>query len=173
MNASENLVAKNGSGGDVFDEFFELSNGCICCSVRDDLVNTLERLLERRYWSNLRLTNTEVYQFSHTRNKFDYILVETTGMANPGPIASIFWLDDELESRLYLDGIVTLVDSKHVVRHLDSAKASGKCNEAFLQIAFADRIILNKQVGVCSFVSLLSIRECNVCLVYHASSSIL
>ena len=51
MNTRENLVAKNGTGGEVFDEFFELGNGCICCSVRDDLVNTLERLLERRWCS--------------------------------------------------------------------------------------------------------------------------
>ncbi len=93
---SESLVAKNGVDGDFFDEFFELSNGCICCSVRGDLINTLERLLERRSVIDFRL----ILRF--LRDKFDYILVETTGMANPGPIASLFWVDDELESKVFM-----------------------------------------------------------------------
>ena len=75
------MVAKNGASGEFFDEFFEVGNGCICCTVRDELVTTLERLLKRR-------------------DKFDYILVETTGLANPGPLAATFWLDDELESEV-------------------------------------------------------------------------
>jgi G3E family GTPase len=124
----ESLIAKNASGdGEFFDEFFELSNGCICCTVRDDLVTTLERLLERR-------------------DRFDYILLETTGLANPGPLASIFWLDEELESRLRLDAIVTIADMKHLERALDDPnKADGQfCNEAELQIAYADCVLLNK-----------------------------
>ncbi|DAZ92649.1 TPA: hypothetical protein N0F65_004354 [Lagenidium giganteum] len=119
----ESLIAKNGADGEVFDDFYELSNGCICCSVRDDLVNTLEKLLERR-------------------DRFDYILVETTGMANPGKVASIFWVDDELEGNLYLDGIVTLVDAPRVqflLAHADTTR------EATAQIAYADRLLLNKR----------------------------
>lgn len=67
--------------------------------------------------------------------------------ADPGPVASIFWVDDELESSIYLDGIVTVVDAKNVVRHLDDEKsaAHGDVNEAERQIAFADMIILNKK----------------------------
>jgi G3E family GTPase len=118
-------VAAEGLGGEVFEECYEMNNGCICCSVRDELVNTLERIMTKRH-------------------KFDYVLVETTGMANPGPIASIFWLDDELGSDLFLDAIITLVDAKHVLQHLDDASASSGSFEVAQQIAFADRILLNK-----------------------------
>ena len=72
------------------------------------------------------------------RQDLDYILIEASGMANPGPIASVFWLDDALESRLKLDGIVTLVDGVHILDQLKSTE------EAAQQIAFADRIVLNK-----------------------------
>ena len=123
----ESLIAKDGANGEWFDEFFSLGNGCICCSVKDDLVNTLERLLERK-------------------DKFDYILIETTGMANPGPLASTFWLDEELESQMHLDGVITIVDSKNILRRIsEKAKKSGKaCNEATLQIAYADILMMNK-----------------------------
>ena len=104
----ESLIAKDGANGEWFDEFFSLGNGCICCSVRDDLVNTLERLLERK-------------------DKFDYILIETTGMANPGPLASTFWLDEELESQMHLDGVITIVDSKNILRRVsEKAKKEWK-----------------------------------------------
>ncbi|KAE8904427.1 hypothetical protein PF005_g2768 [Phytophthora fragariae] len=120
----ESLVAKDGAGDDaqVMDGFYELSNGCVCCSVRSDLVNTLEKLLERR-------------------DRFDYILVETTGMADPGKVASIFWVDDELEGRIFLDGIVTLVDAPRLDFHLDHPDTQ---REAAAQLAYADRILLNK-----------------------------
>ncbi|GMF11555.1 unnamed protein product [Phytophthora lilii] len=118
----ESLVAKDGAGGDVMDGFYELSNGCVCCSVRSDLVNTLEKLLERR-------------------DRFDYILVETTGMADPGKVASIFWVDDELEGRIFLDGIVTLVDAPRLDFHLGHPDTQ---REAVAQLAYADRILLNK-----------------------------
>ncbi|KAL3659734.1 hypothetical protein V7S43_015407 [Phytophthora oleae] len=118
----ESLVAKDGADGDVMDGFYELSNGCVCCSVRSDLVNTLEKLLERR-------------------DRFDYILVETTGMADPGKVASIFWVDDELEGRIFLDGIVTLVDAPRLDFHL---KHPDTQREASAQLAYADRILLNK-----------------------------
>jgi G3E family GTPase len=99
-------VAAEGVGGEVFEECYEMNNGCICCSVRDELVNTLESIMTKRH-------------------KFDYVLVETTGMANPGPIASIFWLDDELGSDLFLDAIITLIDAKHMLQHLDDPSPSG------------------------------------------------
>lgn len=118
----ESLVARDG-GGQVFEDFYELSNGCVCCSVRDDLVDTLERLLARR-------------------DRFDYILVETTGMADPGKVASVFWVDTELEGRIVLDGIVTLVDAPRIGFHLDHPDTRG---EAAAQLAYADRILLNKR----------------------------
>ncbi|MBK9620794.1 MAG: GTP-binding protein [Candidatus Obscuribacter sp.] len=101
------------------EEIFEMNNGCICCTVRGDLIRILGNLMKRR-------------------DKFDYILVETTGLADPAPVAQTFFVDDEVQDALELDGIVTLVDAKHVLMHLDS---SSECKE---QVAFADVILLNK-----------------------------
>ncbi|KAF9436433.1 COBW domain-containing protein 1 [Entomortierella beljakovae] len=78
------------------------------------------------------------------KGKFDYILLETTGLADPGPIASMFWMDDDLGSDIYLDGIVTLVDSRNIRKELELKKDNGGLNETAKQIAMADRIILNK-----------------------------
>ncbi|XKL64572.1 hypothetical protein PGB90_004658 [Kerria lacca] len=80
--------------GDLFEEWLELRNGCLCCSMKDNGVKAIESLMKRK-------------------GKFDYILLETTGLADPGPIANMFWIDKELESDVYLDGIVTIVDSKY------------------------------------------------------------
>lgn len=101
------------------EEVFEMNNGCICCTVRGDLIRILGNLMKRR-------------------NKFDRILVETTGMADPGPVAQTFFVDDDVRSLFELDGIVTLVDAKHVSMHLDES------SECRAQIAFADVIVLNK-----------------------------
>lgn len=78
------------------------------------------------------------------RGKFDYILLETTGLADPGPIASMFWLDEALCSEIFLDGIVTMVDAKYALQQLIAKKEDGTINEAVRQVAFADRIIVNK-----------------------------
>jgi len=101
------------------EEVFEMNNGCICCTVRGDLIRVLGNLMRRR-------------------DKFDHILVETTGMANPGPVAQTFFADPEMQELFELDAIVTLVDAKHVLLHLDDAS---ECKE---QIAFADVLVLNK-----------------------------
>jgi G3E family GTPase len=101
------------------EEVFEMNNGCICCTVRGDLIRILGNLMKRR-------------------DKFDHILVETTGMADPGPVAQTFFVDDELRELFSLDGIVTLVDAKHVQLHIED---SNECKE---QIAFADVLVLNK-----------------------------
>jgi G3E family GTPase len=100
------------------EEIFEMNNGCICCTVRGDLIRILGNLMKRR-------------------DKFDYILIETTGMADPGPVAQTFFMDDEVQAKTTIDGIVTLVDAKHVLLHWDS-------HEVQEQIAFADVILLNK-----------------------------
>ncbi|GBG27313.1 COBW domain-containing protein 1 [Hondaea fermentalgiana] len=126
----ERLIARDQEGAsvDLEDLFVELSNGCVCCAVKDDLVTTLEGLLERS-------------------NKFDQIVVETTGVADPGPLAGIFWLDEALESRIFLDGIVAVADAKNLHRHVDDPRkqaGSGVVNEAVKQLGYADRIVLNK-----------------------------
>ncbi|KAF9360306.1 COBW domain-containing protein 1 [Mortierella sp. AD094] len=114
-----------GMGGEVVEEWLELKNGCLCCTVKDNGVVAIENLMKKK-------------------GKFDYILLETTGLADPGPIASIFWMDDDLGSDIYLDGIVTLVDSRNVRKELELKKEDGSLNETAKQIAMADRIILNK-----------------------------
>jgi len=96
-----------------------MNNGCICCTVRGDLIRILGNLMKRR-------------------DRFDYILIETTGLADPGPVAQTFFVDPDLHEKLLLDGIITVVDAKHILLHLDESK------EAQEQIAFADVILLNK-----------------------------
>src|SRR3982075_4625396 len=81
------------------EEIFEMNNGCICCTVRGDLIRILGNLMTRR-------------------DKFDRIVLETTGLANPGPVAKTFFMDDEIAGELRLDAIVTLVDAAHVLQHL-------------------------------------------------------
>ena len=101
------------------EELFETNNGCICCTVRGDLIRILGQLMKRR-------------------DKFDYILIETTGMADPGPVAQTFFLDDELRNQFQLDAIVTMVDAKHFEQHV------GELKEPAEQVAFADLVLLNK-----------------------------
>jgi G3E family GTPase len=101
------------------EEIFELNNGCICCRVRGDLIRILARLRQRR-------------------DKFDMVLIETTGLADPGPVAQTFFSDAEVKEAFALDGIVTVVDARHVVLHFDDTR------EVREQIGFADVILLNK-----------------------------
>ncbi len=101
------------------EEIFEMNNGCICCTVRGDLLRILGRLTKRK-------------------DRLDAILIETTGLANPAPVAQTFFTDPEMKEQFALDGIVTVVDAKHILLHLDDSP------EAMKQIAFADVIILNK-----------------------------
>jgi len=101
------------------EELFEMNNGCICCTVRGDLIRILGRLMKRK-------------------DRLDGILIETTGLANPAPVAQTFFTDDEMKQNFRLDAIVTVVDARHVLTHLDAADESVK------QIAFADVILLNK-----------------------------
>jgi len=161
----ETLIARDGTrtSSNNYDsskknllDLIELPNGCICCTVKDTLVETLEKLIEAK------------------KDELDYIIIECSGMANPGPIASIFWLDDALESRLTLDGIITCVDARNLRMQLVETSSQFQAqnknyidcdddnddndenykqydgegdiggDEAAQQIAFADRIIINK-----------------------------
>ncbi|MES2310217.1 MAG: GTP-binding protein [Verrucomicrobiota bacterium] len=101
------------------EEIFEMNNGCLCCTVRGDLIRILGNLLKRR-------------------DRFDHILIETTGLADPGPVTQTFFMDEDLKAHLSLDGVVTVVDAKHVLLHWDDAP------EVKEQVAFADVILLNK-----------------------------
>jgi G3E family GTPase len=104
---------------DAEEEIFEMNNGCICCTVRGDLIRIIEGLMKRK-------------------GQFDGIVIETTGLADPAPVAQTFFVDEDVRRNTKLDAIVTVVDAKHLVDQLDGAP------EAQEQIAFADIVILNK-----------------------------
>eukprot|EP00747_Dinoflagellata_sp_TGD_P083516 gnl/TRDRNA2_/TRDRNA2_162146_c0_seq1.p1 gnl/TRDRNA2_/TRDRNA2_162146_c0~~gnl/TRDRNA2_/TRDRNA2_162146_c0_seq1.p1 ORF type:complete len:633 (+),score=116.09 gnl/TRDRNA2_/TRDRNA2_162146_c0_seq1:21-1919(+) len=124
----QDLVAAAKAGGGDEDSIMMLNNGCLCCTVRGDLVKMIEDL-------------TTQY-----RDKFDHIVIETTGLASIAPIIQTFYAEPDINAKVSLDGIVTLVDAKHVNQHLDqgSQREDGAVNEALEQIAYADRIVLNK-----------------------------
>ncbi|KAL5697834.1 hypothetical protein ACHQM5_028944 [Ranunculus cassubicifolius] len=117
------LVAAKTTGA---EDIVMLNNGCICCTVRGDLVRMIAELVAKK------------------KGKFDHIVIETTGLANPSPIIQTFYAEDQVFDNVKLDGVVTLVDAKHATRHLDEVKPKGIINEAVAQIAYADRIIVNK-----------------------------
>jgi len=107
------------------EEVIEVMNGCICCTVRGDLVVALKKLYGKIA-------------------QFDAVLIETTGLADPAPVAQTFFVDDEIQALFKLDGIITVADSKHILARIDDEKPEGVENEAAEQVAFADRILLNK-----------------------------
>jgi len=111
------------------EEIVEVLNGCICCSVRQDLVDFVLKLAARTKAGHLCL---------------DAIVIETTGLADPAPVAQTFLVDPEVREYARLDGIVTLIDAVHIEAHLDEEKPDGVVNEAAAQLAFADRLLLNK-----------------------------
>ncbi|MEO0374207.1 MAG: GTP-binding protein [Cyanobacteria bacterium P01_A01_bin.17] len=103
---------------DADEEIFEMNNGCICCTVRGDLIRIIGNLMRRR-------------------DQFDHLVIETTGLADPAPVIQTFFVDEEIQAQLDLDAVVTVVDAQHVEAHWDS-------EEVQEQIAFADVILLNK-----------------------------
>ena len=107
------------------ETIIEVMNGCICCTVRGDLTETLDNMYDRI-------------------KDFDGVLIETTGLAAPAPVAQTFFVDDKVVERYKLDGIITVVDAKHIIQHLDDEKPEDIENESVEQLAFADRIMLNK-----------------------------
>jgi len=101
------------------EEVFEMNNGCVCCTVRGDLIRVLSGLMKRK-------------------GGFDAIIVETTGLADPGPVAQTFFVDDDVRAKTQLDSVTTVVDAMYLPLRLADSK------EAVEQIAFADQIVLNK-----------------------------
>mmetsp|Transcript_115744 Transcript_115744/g.328007 ORF Transcript_115744/g.328007 Transcript_115744/m.328007 type:complete len:459 (-) Transcript_115744:92-1468(-) len=118
-------------GGSMAQEenIVEMNNGCICCTVRGDLIAGLKKLIKNS---------------KKAGKPLDGVIIETTGLADPAPVAQTFFADDFVQQHMRLDGILTVVDAKHVIQHLDDEKPEGVENEAVEQIAFADRILLNK-----------------------------
>ncbi|KAJ1925806.1 hypothetical protein IWQ60_004324 [Tieghemiomyces parasiticus] len=127
----EKSLTVSQDGGQV-EEWLELRNGCLCCTVKDSGIKAVEELMRRK-------------------GRFDYILLETTGLADPGPIVTMLWQNEELDSDLYLDGVVTVVDAKYIQGYLAESsgdtRADGQpaaATEAQRQIAMADRVLINK-----------------------------
>ncbi len=108
---------------DTQEQIMQLSNGCVCCTIREDLRATLSLLAERRRKGEL---------------DFERVVIETTGLADPGPVAQTFFMDDEIAESYLLDSVLTLVDAKHAPEQLDTRQ------EARLQIGFADQIFISK-----------------------------
>lgn len=107
------------------EDIITMDNGCVCCSVRGDLVRTLGQMAKRR-------------------KDFDAILLETTGLADPSAIIYTIQTNTKLSDNYFIDSIVCLADAKHLNQHLDEKKPEGAINEALQQVAFADKILLNK-----------------------------
>jgi G3E family GTPase len=108
---------------DTTEQILQLSNGCVCCTIREDLRSTLSQLAERRRKGEL---------------DFERVVIETTGLADPGPVAQTFFMDDEIAESYLLDSILTLVDAKHAESQLDTRQ------EARRQVGFADQIFISK-----------------------------
>lgn len=112
-------IRNSDSDGSQADQWVELDNGCMCCTAKDAGVAAIEKLMERQ-------------------GRYDYIIIETSGVADPAPIASMFWLDDALQSKVKLDGVVTVVDAHTILKSLSEGEL------ASLQIACSDVILVNK-----------------------------
>lgn len=108
---------------DTSEQIVEMSNGCVCCTVRGDLIAALGTLAKKRNAGEL---------------NFDHVVIETTGLANPGPVAQTFFMDDEVATHYLLDAIVTVVDARHAMQQLDEHE------EAQRQAGFADKLLLSK-----------------------------
>jgi G3E family GTPase len=110
---------------DTEEEIFEMNNGCICCTVRGDLIRIMGKILSKA-------------------KKLDGVIIETTGLADPAPVAQTFFVDTTIAKNARLDCILTVVDAYHIIMHMDEVKEGGAVNESVQQVAFADRILLNK-----------------------------
>jgi len=123
----ENEFGEVGVDSDLIEkgdeQIVQMNNGCICCTVRGDLIRILGELKDKRDRGAL---------------KFDRVVIETTGMADPGPVAQTFFTDDEIGNYYLLDSIITVVDAKHAPQQLD------EFHEAQEQVGFADRLLLSK-----------------------------
>ena len=116
----ENIIVESSE-----ESIIEVMNGCICCTVRGDLTELLDDMYGKI-------------------KDFDGVLIETTGLADPAPVAQTFFVDERVTDRYKLDGIITVVDAKHIIPRIEEEKPEGVENEAVEQLAFADRILLNK-----------------------------
>lgn len=145
----EKAIVTQGVGPDVVGEFIELPNGCICCAAQDDLVDALTRLVEQK------------------AGKFDHILIEASGLADPRPVAASLWVDDVVGASLRLDAVIAVVDAANVEVILEGG-SDFDATIALKQLAVADVVILNKMDLVCS--NYISLPSCDVDQIDRLSS---
>ncbi len=119
------------------EEVYEMNNGCVCCTVRGDLIRVLHNLVVPD-------DDDDDDNKKPKKTKFDMIIIETTGLADPGPVVQTMFMDEEIKENAYMDGVICVVDCGHVLGSLDRPRSEGAVNESAQQIAFADRLILNK-----------------------------
>jgi G3E family GTPase len=131
----EKILSEN-----VEEEVIEVMNGCICCTVRGDLVVALKKLYKRV-------------------ESFNGIIIETTGLADPAPVIQTFFVDEDIKKMYKLDCVITVVDAKNIIERLDEKKPEGVENEAVEQVAFADKVILNKIDLVTDEAQLVAIEQ--------------
>ena len=122
INIDEKLVSENMASK---EDLIQMDNGCACCSIRGDLVRTLGSLVEKR-------------------TQFDAIMLETTGLADPAPIIATLKSNQWIDDNFHIDAVLCLASAKHVQAHIDEIKPDGAVNEAVQQVAFSDKILLNK-----------------------------
>jgi len=120
VGVDENILSEN-----MNEEVIEVMNGCICCTVRGDLVVALKKLYKRV-------------------EQVDGVIIETTGLADPAPVVQTFFIDEDLQMKYRLDAVITVVDAKNIITRIEEVKPEGVENESVEQIAFADRVLLNK-----------------------------
>jgi len=125
----DNALLNSKASGITEENIIEMNNGCICCTVRGDLIAGLKKLHK---------------QTTGKGKPLDGIIIETTGLADPAPVAQTFFADDFVQKNMTIDGILTVVDALHITQHLKEVKPDGIVNEAVEQVAFADRLLLNK-----------------------------
>ena len=149
----ENIIVESSE-----ENIIEVMNGCICCTVRGDLVDVLDSMYDRI-------------------KDFDGVLIETTGLADPAPVAQTFFMDEKVAERYKIDGIITVVDAKHILQHVEEERPEGVGNEAVEQLAFADRIMLNK-IDLVSEDKLKDVENMvksinNTAPIYHTKNSLI
>jgi G3E family GTPase len=116
----ESILSENAD-----EEVIEVMNGCICCTVRGDLITALKRLYAKV-------------------SQFNGVIIETTGLADPAPVVQTFFVDEDISAKYKLDSVITVVDAKNIMDRLNEVKPEGVENESLEQVAFADKILLNK-----------------------------
>ncbi|CAE8697040.1 unnamed protein product, partial [Polarella glacialis] len=139
------LLEEPGMAKQTAESIVLLDNGCLCCTVRSDLVEAVKQIIARADAASAnRLAAAGSAADAGNGRVLDGILIETTGLADPGPVCKTFFADEELRERTRIDGVITLVDARHFLQQLRRDRSDGSVNESAQQVAFADKVLLNK-----------------------------